>query len=90
MRQRRWLRSHAGMLQTAGEHIARMFVQILIGMVIGGMIALADYTTPRQLGPLTGALAVRVALIAHAFRRVVFAQVRISALNTTLTAIYLL
>ena len=45
------------MLQTAGEQIARMFVQILIGMVIGGMIALADYTTPRQLGTLTGALA---------------------------------
>jgi predicted PurR-regulated permease PerM len=59
-------------------------------MVIGGMIALADYTTPRQLGPLTAALAGRVGLIAHAFRRVVFAQVRISALNTTLTAIYLL
>ena len=69
-----WLRSHAGMLQTAGEHIARMFVQIIIGMVIGGMIALADYTTPRQLGPLTAALAGRVGLIAHAFRRVVFAQ----------------
>ena len=85
-----WLRSHAGMLQTAGEHIARMFVQIIIGMVIGGMIALADYTTPRQLGPLTAALAGRVGLIAHAFRRVVFAQLRISALNTTLTAIYLL
>jgi predicted PurR-regulated permease PerM len=78
------------MLQTAGEHIARMFVQIIIGMVIGGMIALADYTTPRQLGQLTAALAGRVGLIAHAFRRVVFAQVRISALNTTLTAIYLL
>jgi len=44
-----WLRTHAGELQTAGEHILRMFVQILIGVVIGGMIALADYSRPRQL-----------------------------------------
>ncbi|HEX4572524.1 MAG TPA: hypothetical protein VH184_18970 [Dongiaceae bacterium] len=84
-----WLRSHAGALQTAGEQILRMFIQILVGIVIGGMVALADYTTPRTLGPLTAALAIRVALLAHAFRRVVFAQVRISALNTFLTAIYL-
>jgi predicted PurR-regulated permease PerM len=31
-----------------------------------------------------------VALVAYAFRRIVFAQVRISGLNTILTAIYLL
>jgi predicted PurR-regulated permease PerM len=85
-----WLRAHAGALQSAGEQILRMFVQILVGMVIGGMIALADYTRPRALGPLTAALATRVALLAHAFRRIVFAQVRISALNTLLTGIYLL
>ena len=84
-----WLRTHAGELQTAGEQVLRMFVQILVGMVIGGMIALADYSRPRQLGPLTAALATRVVLLAHSFRRIVFAQVRISALNTFLTAIYL-
>ena len=44
-----WLRTHAGELQIAGEHILRMFVQILVGVVIGGMIALADYSRPRQL-----------------------------------------
>jgi len=85
-----WLRSHAGELQSAGERIARALLQILVGMVIGGMIALADYSKPRKLGPLAAALADRVALLAHAFRRIVFAQVRISSLNTVLTAIYLL
>jgi predicted PurR-regulated permease PerM len=84
-----WLRAHAGALQAAGAQVLRMFVQILVGMVIGGMIALADYTRPQQLAPLTAALAVRVTLLAHAFRRVVFAQLRISAFNTALTAIYL-
>jgi len=85
-----WLRTHAGALQAAGEQIARMLLQILVGMVIGGMVTLADYTRPRKLGPLSAALAKRVELLAHAFRRVVFAQVRISALNTVLTTIYLL
>jgi predicted PurR-regulated permease PerM len=36
------------------------------------------------------ALRQRAAKLGNAFRRVVFAQVRISALNTTLTAIYLM
>jgi predicted PurR-regulated permease PerM len=85
-----WLRTHAGELQTAGEHVARMLVQIVVGMVIGGMIALADYRAPRRRGPLAEALGARVALLGRAFRRVVFAQFRISLLNTTLTAIYLL
>ena len=85
-----WLRSHAGELQSAGERIARTLLQILVGMVIGGMIALADYSKPRKLGPLAAALGDRVALLAYAFRRIVFAQVRISGLNTILTAIYLL
>jgi predicted PurR-regulated permease PerM len=84
-----WLRSHAGALQAAGGHVARTLLEILVGMVIGGMVALADYTTPRRQGPLSEALAGRVALLAQAFRRVVFAQIRISALNTVLTAIYL-
>ena len=61
-----WLRTHAGALGTAGERILRTLVQILAGIVIGGMIALADYAVPRARGPLTEALADRVSLLAHA------------------------
>src|SRR4051812_34840313 len=42
------------------------------------------------LKPLVHALTHRARLLASAFRSVVFAQVRISALNTALTAVYLL
>ena len=42
-----------------------------------------------ELPPLTRALAHRAVLLGSAFRRIVFAQVRISALNTVLTALYL-
>jgi len=41
------------------------------------------------LGPLAAVLVERAARLGDAFRRIVFAQVRISALNTLLTAIYL-
>ena len=43
----------------------------------------------RDAGPLAQAVTRCLGLVEDAFRRVVFAQVRISALNTALSAIYL-
>jgi predicted PurR-regulated permease PerM len=83
-----WLRTHAGEIQAAGASIGRTLIHIIIGMVIGGLTCLA----PRRIEghrPLAVAVGGRMVLFASAFRRVVFAQVRISALNTVLTAIYL-
>ncbi len=88
-----WLRSHAGALGNIGESLGKLLVHILIGMIIGGMIVLADptqgYGNGRVPGPLARSLEARVTLLGRAFRRVVFGQVRISALNTLLTGIYL-
>jgi predicted PurR-regulated permease PerM len=58
-------------------------------MVIGGLISLHEAHPGQSAGPLARALSQSTAKLAQAFRRVVFAQVRISALNTVLTAIYL-
>jgi predicted PurR-regulated permease PerM len=64
---------------------------MLIGMVIGAMVSLREALAPGVAqGPLAAALIERAARVGEAFRRVVFAQVRISALNTFFTAIYLL
>jgi predicted PurR-regulated permease PerM len=84
-----WLRSHAGDLQAAGASFGRTLLHILVGMIVGGIAVIGKVTPDRPLGPLARAVADRGAHLAAAFRRVVFAQVRISALNTTLTAIYL-
>ena len=46
--------------------------------------------TAQYLSDLAAALAERARRLAESFRRVVFAQVRISAINTALTAAYLL
>jgi len=88
-----WLRAHAGTIGNFGESLGKMLVHVLIGLIIGGMIVLADptqgYRNGRMPGPLARAMETRVTLLGRAFRRVVFGQVRISALNTLLTGIYL-
>jgi len=83
------LRSHAGDLQAAGAKFGVGLAQVLIGLIIGAMISLTEARDNDDEKPLAEALTERVRRLGQAFRRVVFAQVRISALNTTLTAIYL-
>jgi predicted PurR-regulated permease PerM len=87
----RWLRDHAGELQRVGENFGRIIAYILIGAIIGGLAALGEaFPQLGSLPPLTAAMSERAKLLGNSFRRVVFAQVRISALNTALTSIYLL
>jgi predicted PurR-regulated permease PerM len=84
-----WLREHAGALQSFGADIGRAFVHAIIGMIIGGMVALHEARPVTKRAPLSTALTERAVRLGEAFRRIVFAQVRISALNTALTSIYL-
>ena len=84
-----WLREHAGDLQIFGVKVGRSFVEALIGMVIGALVSLHEARTVATPAPLTRALSERADRLGNAFRRIVFAQVRISALNTLLTSIYL-
>jgi predicted PurR-regulated permease PerM len=84
-----WLRSHAGDLTSLGAGATRSLLLALIGMVVGGLVALSGSRPSGRSAPLARALGERVLRLAGAFRRIVFAQVRISALNTLLTATYL-
>lgn len=84
-----WLHSHAGEIQAITKETGRVVVHILIGMIIGAMIALYEAKGEVNKGLLARALGERAALLAQSFRQVVFAQVRIAAINTAFTAIYL-
>jgi predicted PurR-regulated permease PerM len=84
-----WLRAHAGALQIVGERFGGVLLHVLVGMIIGAMVALTDLTPTRELPVLSRSLEQRVSRLGQSFRRIVFAQIRISALNTVLTAIYL-
>jgi predicted PurR-regulated permease PerM len=85
-----WLREHAAELRSFGTEAGRAFAHVLIGMVIGAIVSLREALPRHDLKPLARVLARQAEALGDAFRRVVFAQVRISALNTLFTAIYLL
>jgi predicted PurR-regulated permease PerM len=85
-----WLRLHSGELGGAGIIAGRLFAHILVGMVIGALLALHTPSAAAPRAPLAAALAARAERLATAFRRVVFAQTWIAAINTAITAVFLL
>jgi predicted PurR-regulated permease PerM len=84
-----WLREHMAAVQTFGRDATHVLVRIVIGMVLGALIALRQADPPVDYRPLGQALVNRAVRVGEAFRRVVFAQVRIAAINAALTALYL-
>lgn len=83
------LRDNASLLKTLGGDVGRALVHILVGMILGALVALNEAMPDRERKPLARLWVEQVRRFGAAFRRVVFAQVRISALNTTLTWLYL-
>ena len=81
---------HLAELRTVGKGAAHLFVTVLIGMVLGAIIALQPTPKPNTLKPLAATLFTRVSRFARAFHDIVFAQIKISTLNTFFTAIFLL
>src|SRR6185369_5364921 len=67
----------------------RFLLHVVMGIFVG-LLVFFGHHPPRDDRPLAAALSERVSRFATAFRTIVFAQVEISAINTTLTAIYLL
>jgi predicted PurR-regulated permease PerM len=84
-----WLRENTAQLQLAGRQAGRVLLQLLIGIVLGAMVSLPT-TRPPSSGSLAIALSARCTNLVTAFRSIVFAQMKISAVNTLLTGIYLL
>lgn len=83
-----WLRHNAKGVQTASTELLRGTAHAIIGMVIGAMLAMRAGSNPPDK-PLTILITAQATRMADVFRRVVFAQVWISAINTLLTWLYL-
>lgn len=84
-----WLREHASEAKSVGEQAGRLIIHLLIGMVIGGLAATHNTTRTQAYQPLAKALHQRVVNLHRAFRQIVFAQVRIAAINTIFTSLFL-
>lgn len=85
-----WLRTHALDIRKLSGDAGRGLLHFIIGLIIGSFIALRQARSLQTLAPMAQAMCARVHRLGEAFRRVVFAQVRISALNALLTGIYLM
>jgi predicted PurR-regulated permease PerM len=59
-------------------------------MVIGALISLHEGPAISRMRPLAAALTTRISRFANAFRQIIFSQVKISALNTVFTGIFLI
>lgn len=84
----KFLQDNAWELQRFGQDVGRILVYILFGIIIGSLV-LFRRPPEKPHGPLSIELIGRVRRLTLSFRRVVFAQIRISLLNTTLTALFL-
>ena len=85
-----WMREHAKEARSWSEDAGHTLIRVLLGMIIGAMVSLHVRKPLDTMKPLSSALLRRIRTLSHAFRKIVFAQVRISAVNTTFTAIYIL
>ena len=85
----RLLREHGQKISSAGMAGLKTFAHVIFGMVIGGMTALHRFDRDHEWPLLLAAMHDRAIALADAFDKVVFAQVKISALNTVLTIVYL-
>jgi predicted PurR-regulated permease PerM len=85
-----WLRENAKGLSLAGRNAGVFILHLIIGMIIGGMVALNPPGKQDMNAPLSRAFKERIFYLVRAFRRIVFSQVKISALNTALTGVFLL
>jgi len=84
------LRTHASDIGTVGLGALKNIGYTLIGILLGSMFAIGATVHAPHLGPISTRLLEQFKAVEDAFWRVISAQVRISALNTFLTAIYLL
>ncbi|HEU4838533.1 MAG TPA: hypothetical protein VFS88_03875 [Micavibrio sp.] len=84
-----WLRGNARYFSVIGADAVVMFIHLLVGMIIGGMVAMHPAMPSSRRAPLAHAMSERVEYLGLAFRRIVFSQIRISGLNTILTGIFL-
>lgn len=81
---------HVQKISVVGMEGIKVFAHILLGMVVGGMAAVHHFKEHDTAPPFIGAMRSRLQNLTSAFDKVVFAQLKISALNTILTAVYLL
>lgn len=87
-----WLKTHAQTLRAGGLWIGVGLVHMIMGGLVAILVFFRHVTHGEDVerGPLARHLLDKVGRFADAFARIATAQMKISAVNTTLTGLYLL
>ncbi|MPW45499.1 AI-2E family transporter [Acinetobacter guerrae] len=85
----RWSKDHAGTLQHAGTDVLHAFVTMIIGMILGALISLNPPQEDENTPSFRRACLQRLHVLYQAFKNVVFAQVKISLINTILSGLFI-
>jgi predicted PurR-regulated permease PerM len=87
-----WLKTHAQTIRAGGLWLGIGLVYMIMGGLLALLVFFRHVTAHDDVnrGPLARHLVDKVDRFAHAFSRIAWAQVKISAVNTTLTGLYLL
>jgi predicted PurR-regulated permease PerM len=87
-----WLKGHAETLKLAGSTFSMGIIHMIMGMLLAVLVFFRHVThfPNRASGPLSEALEQKVGRFTGAFAQIASAQIKISVLNTALTALFLL
>lgn len=84
------IKEHTRELGVAGKEGLHTFAHILIAVVAALLLSIDSFSTLAKAQPFAKAMRERIQLFGKAFENIVFAQIKISAINTLLTGIFLL
>ena len=84
------IKEHTRELGVAGKESLHTFAHILIAVVVALMLSMSSFAALSKSQPFAKAMRERIQLFGKAFENIVFAQIKISAINTLLTGIFLL
>jgi predicted PurR-regulated permease PerM len=87
-----WLKTHAQTVRAAGSYVSIGLIRMIMGALLAVLVFFrhATHHDAHTHGPLGAYLFQKTARFAEVFSRIASAQLKISAVNTSLTAIYLL
>lgn len=82
-------RNHLVVLQHAGTDVLHGFITMIVGMILGALISLHPHQPNEQMPLFRRIFLQRCDMLYRAFTNIVFAQVKISLINTVLSAIFI-